>query len=224
MMRDLIASSQDAKTALEALNGLGIQRFCMMPEFDARIESVSFFLLRREKFMQELRQILPTHMRLERAACVSLSNHVHKTPKLSKLCIPKTNYLPISLPLAPESDWLAVEINQLLYHSDLRLVFMNFDLYPIFYKEQFLQKLLALPHAAYQFNYKSLTNPLIRDYLKYLLQRNATVLFGTSVNSIGKASYYEFEYYIQTAHKYFSQYECDTLFYQRKIYRKPLVR
>ena len=220
MMHDLIANPSDAAQALSALKKLGISRFCMMPEFDCQQESLSLFLLNRDRALREIHKQMPENAFITSAATLLLTEGCHEVQGLRKLCIPQTNYLPIKLPLSLDVNWLAHEFNQFLYHLPFRLLLMNFDTYSLFYPSEVLDRLLNLPNVAYQFNYRALADPNMRIQLKRLLMRHAPILFGTSVNSVMKAYYYEFSHYIGVAKQHFTEFECDDLFFRKKIYQK----
>ena len=223
MMRDYLSNPRDSVEALNILRErCGITRFCMMPEFDCRLESVSGFLVRRERSMSEIRELLPAGFWIRAAGASLLCPGLSETVGLHKLYIPSTSYLPLRLPFQQNQPWAAVELNRLLYHTKHQLLFLSFDLYSVFYPSDLFKRLLELPGAAYQFSYQSLILPEIQTVLHKLIQRNAPILFGTSVNSVNKACYYEFDYFLQTAAEQFTTFERDALFFQNRIYRKRM--
>lgn len=221
MMRDCLSNPKDSAEALSVLRErCGITRFCMMPEFDCRSESVSGFLVRRERAMQELKTLLPDGLWIRAAGASLLCPGLSEAVGLHKLYIPGTPYLPLRLPLQPNQPWAATELNRLLYHTKHQLLLLSFHLYEKLYPPDLYQRLLELPGAAYQFSYQSLILPEIQAVLHKLIQRNVPILFGTSVNSLSKACYYELDYFLQVASEQFTAYEYDTLFFQKRIYRK----
>ena len=220
MMRELIANPKDTVRTLCFLRDrFELQRFYMMPEYDCRLESVSLFLLKREKSKRELNTILPQEFKLQYGATSLLFPGLFEQEGIHKLLIPKTAYLPIRLPLKAEESWVAVELNRLLYHVPYRILFMSFDRYRFYYPTDTVDRLLQLPKVAYQFSYQSLINEETRADLKTLIRRNAPIVFGTGLTSYGQACYYELDYYLKLAKQYFSEYEMDMLFFNKRIYR-----
>lgn len=197
-----------------------INRFCFMPDYDCSAESVSVFLIRLQRALDEVQPLLPKNLHVCACGRAALLPGLSQTEHLDRLILPRTDYLPIFLPLTGYRDYMDVELNRLLYHSKFRLLFTSFDHYPVLYPPDMIDRLIRLPNVAYQFNYKSLSNPQMIQTLKVLLQRNAPILFGTSVNCMEKAAFYDFYSYLNSANKEFNEFERDDLFFSRRIYRK----
>ncbi len=216
MMGELVANPQDSAKALLILKEkFGLTRFCMMPEFDCEKDSVANFLIRREKAFSELLPHISNEFHIRLGCAASVVSGLSETRDIRKLLLPKTNLLPIKLPYFP-SEETPKELNRLLYHLPYRLLFLSFDSYLNFYPHEDLLRWVELSNVAFQFNYGAMDDPRAIEVLKRLLQRNATVFFGTGINSYGKACYYEFDHYIDLATQNFSEYECDLLFFPKK--------
>ena len=137
---------------------------------------------------------------------------------LHRLRLPKTDYLPVRLSLSKDADARLFELNRLLYHFPLKLLFLSFDQLTATIDQEALDRLLALPGVAYQFSYQSLTNPKIRDILRFLLRKRAPILFGTEVSAPLDAAYYELDSYLECAQREFSRFEYEALVFQKKIF------
>ena len=200
----------DASASIEGMRVLydrfGFKRFCMMPEYDARRETVSMFLLRRFRSEEMLKPLLPKEWKIRYASRVLLTPNLHRTESLHKLCLSKNKYLPISLPIAEYDDWMDFELNRLLYQSHFKLLMTSCELYPIFTPPEALKRIFHMENAIYQFNYKALTEPDICRIISYLVRRNKTVLLGTSLDCAEKAWQYDFTYYLEASdnHMYFT--------------------
>lgn len=193
MMGEWIAAPWDAREAIIRLHArTGIRRFCMMAEFDCTQESLPCFLLERDRAMRELTQVLPQGVRLLAGGYLRLRPGVSETAGLLKLCLPKLDLLPVLLPWNGMTQEDAQEWNRLLYHTPARPMIMEADHFINEFPKADTDRLLRLENVVYQFNYLSLKDPKIRDALRILMRRNATVLFGTSVNTPGSAAYYDF--------------------------------
>ena len=218
MMGDLIADPKDSARSLLLLKEkFGLSRFCMMPEFDCRCDSVAAFLARREKACEEILPLLPRDIQITQGGAALVYPGLSEEAGLRSLLLRGTNALPIRLPLLDSSNEIFRELNRLLYHVSYRILFLSFDAYLDFYAPEDIHRWSELPNVAFQFNYRAMESAKARSLLKTLIDRNAIVLFGTGINSYGKASYYEFDHYIRLAEQYFSPYLRDVLFFPKKL-------
>ena len=222
-MGNLIADPADSAKALQTLwSRFGIRRFYAMPEFDCRAESVSLFLLRRDRSVRSTLEHLDPDIpiRLYAAGAALLVPGLSDVPSLQKLYPPNVPYLPVLFPLSADVDRIFPELNRMLYHTEHRLLLLSFDLYSLFYPPHIIEQLLRLPNTAYQFSYKCLQKPEWLDVLKKLLYRRAPILFGTSLNSANKACYFDFDGCIRSASAVLSRFELEDLLFNRRIFRK----
>jgi hypothetical protein len=104
------------------------------------------------------------------------------------------------MPLTEYDDRIDLELNQLLYKRKITPLFLSFELCAILYPKEIVEKLLRIPYAAYQFNYKALQNPEICRMIFSLLSKS-TVLLGTSLNRPEKIEFYEFSHYIDCGNR-----------------------
>ena len=217
MMGGLVTTPYDAAKALLLLKEkFGLSRFCMTPEFDCEKDSVASFIAKRERACSDLASHLPPDIKLLQGASVLLLPGLSEERGLKVLCLPTTDELPIKLPFFSMSNRSSVELNRLLYHSSRRICLLSFDSYLNCYSKDDIERWSKLENVSFQFNYRSLASPEVRLLLKHLIDRNATIRFGTELNSFGKACYYEFDHYIDMAKSYFSEYERDRLFFSKK--------
>ena len=189
----------------------GIKRFCMMPTFDPEAESAAGFLLRREHAKERLLPLLPSGARLRMGASVLLTPGLHAEQDLHKLTLPASHYLPLDLPIGEWADWMDLEINRLLYRAKQRLLFLSVERYPIFYPKDVLERLMRIPGAVYQFNYRALADPASIALIRTLVSRGTTVLLGTAVEDPYKLGFYEMEHYLTSANTSLSRAELSSL-------------
>ena len=173
MMGEWITAPKDTRDALLLLNArTGIRRFCMLAEFDCGKDSLPGFLIARDRAMREIKPLLPEGFHVFAGGYIRLRPGISEISGLRKLCLPRTGLLPVLLPWAGFSRETALEWNRLLYHTSLHPLLME---------------------TAYQFDYRSLCDPEIRNAVRFLIGRRATVLFGTAVNSPGSAAFYDYQ-------------------------------
>ena len=194
-----------------------IKRVCFMQDYDERINSVAAFRIRREKALKDLSEILPSSLKISYHAAVHLTKELSSCAELHRLTITKQKLLPLLLPMESYADWIDLELNRLLYKNRISPLFLSFELYPILYPEEALQRLLRIPNAAYQFNYRAFTVPSQARMISSLLQRGATVLLGTGCTSAQKVFCYEFEHYLALAKESLTASEYTTLLKNAKL-------
>lgn len=210
---EVINSPRDTLDTISFLQAYrGFHTFCMMPAFYPSVDSVPMFLRRREKAIEAVLSLysqdcsagtnsLQEPLKLLAGARVCLEKDVHNVEYLKRLSIPYGNYryLAIQLPMTPFEDWIDFELNRILYKLELKLIFLSFERCCILYSDGILEKLYRIPNAIFQFNYRSLSMPRIRDVIKVLLRANATIIFGTALDSEYKACRYALNDYLDTA-------------------------
>lgn len=187
--------------------------FRLTATYDLYREPISVFLLRQSKLVKEISEIAPKTLNISFATQARLYEGLSSENGIELLSFPRHGYLPIFLPLSSCEDWIDLEINRLLYQNGFRLLFMNFELYLILYPDQVIEKLLRIPSAAYQFNYKSLCQGHVCKVIKELLQKKVPVLLGTALNQTDKIYFYEQKTYLEAARLTFSPIEYQQLLY-----------
>ncbi|MBE6589974.1 MAG: hypothetical protein E7643_07325 [Ruminococcaceae bacterium] len=193
-----------------------IKRFCFMTEYDPSTSSLASFRIQRERFLSSLRESLPASFKINYTAAVRLTPHLSEVAELNRLTATADSLLPIVLPLESYTDWMDKELNHLLYKRHMKPLFLSFELYPILYPLDVTERLLRIPDAAYQFNYKAFANPSSARMISTLLQRGATVLLGTASNSVEKLLHYEYDYYLELAKEVLSPSEYSFLMKRNK--------
>ena len=218
MMGEWITAACDTLEALLHLNArTGIRRFCMMSEFDPEREPLPCFLIERDCAVREVRRILPGGFRIIPGGYVRFRQGVSTIPGLSRLCLPNTDLLPVLLPWNAVPQELAVEWNRMLYHSPYHPLLMEADRFLTVYPKDAADRLLRLQSVVYQFGFHSLLNPAIRKAIRFLLNRGATVLLGSGVNSPGSAAYFDFRTAADAAIADFGAERFSELLYARPV-------
>lgn len=185
----------------------GVNSFCMTADFDCSVESVNMFLIRLSRSQELLKPHIPKNLYVNFFASVLLFRDLSLTPDLEKLLFSSQKLLPIKLPIGKYEDWMDLEFNHLLYKNKFRLLFTSFETAIIWYPPEIVEKLMRISGAVFQFNYKSLVDPKICRIIKKLIAQKSRVLLGTSLDSLGKIYFYEFDHYIHSARLNFSAEE-----------------
>ncbi len=213
-----ISSVQDSLDALELLGDrCSLGGFCLTSSYDRLREPISVFLLRQSRLSQLISEASERRINLCLSTQVLLSDGLSLEPGLEKLLLLKSGYLPVSLPISSYEDWIDAELNRLLYQNKLHLLFTSFERYLILYPRDVIEKLLRIPSAAFQFNYKSLCDARVQEVVKRLLDVKALVLFGTALNQVDKIYFYEQDTYLEVAKEVFTPMEYQKLLHMNRL-------
>ncbi len=208
---------EDASFCLQSLSALkeahSFTHFCLVNTYDASNDPLAVFLLHQRLTREALCKILPKDLSVSFSTRALLNPELAQESELEKLLLPHSNCLPVLLPLGAYPDWVDATLNQLLYKRRLRLLLTSFELYPIFYPQDVINRLLRIEGAIYQFNFRALSDTRMRACITTLLERKATVLLGTSLDQPEKIYFYEQAYYLECAKRFL-----DPLLYQRLMY------
>ena len=209
----------DTIQAMETLNERDhISHFCMMPEFDPREGSIGLFQLRLDRAADLLREHLPRHLKIKIVPRAYLTEGLWRTEGLHRLLFTRNRYLPLQLPLSEYEQWMDTELNRLLYTQKYRILFTSCEMFREFYSKEIADKLFRIPRAAYQFNFRSLTDDVAAKDVSILLSRGQTVLLGTGLTTSGKIWQYDFSYYQETATKKLSVADYQKLLHQNRAF------
>ena len=217
---DQIATPERAADALAVLHErTGINRFSFLPIFDPESDSVSAFRIRSERSLKALQSLLRFPATLFASASVRLLPDLSEYLDLRQFFLPKTDYLPISLPLAPD-EWIENALAELSRHASFRILLTNAHLLPVFYPQPLMERILNLPNLAFQFSFQSLLDPKNDRFLHPLLDRRVPILVGSGVNSIEKAYRLNLIAVVSAVRSRFYPFEADEIFFGKRIFRK----
>ena len=217
---DQIRRPEDAATALELLHErAGISRFSFLPEWNPSFCPATVFRIRLDTALKALQSLLRFPAVLSASASVALQPQLAEWDDLRRFCLPKTDYLAISVPLVPE-DWVESEVARFSRHSPFRILLTNAHLLSVFYPKEVLMRLATLPQIAFQFSFQSLSHPDHDEIIRTLLARHAPILLGSGVNSIEKAYGFDLASDRSEAEKRFYPFEIEEIFYGKRIFRR----
>ena len=196
---------KDSVIALQELSlRFGINRFAMVSEYDCTRESIPVFLLRTQSAYNALLKQLDPSFRADLLTTAILSPGLYETEHLDRLLFSSLSLLPIRFPISTYQEWMDLELNHLLYKKKYRLLFTSFELAIVLFPEDTIKKLMRISGAVFQFNYKALTDPRVCRIIEKLLEQKSKVLLGTSLTTLEKVYFYEFEHYLATANQQLS--------------------
>lgn len=208
---DQVANIETALQAMQILyEQAGINEFAFFPKYDPASDSPTIFQFRANAALTALQSRLPFTAKLFVRPTVYFRKELPDTAILRHFCIPRTNYLAVSLPITPESDTESL-LADFTRHSPYRVLLTEAQLLPIFYPKDVLERIVNLPGIALQTSFQSLFTPDFTVFLHKMLQKGVPIVLGSGVNSPERANRIRFEEIEQTLEENFSQFEKDRL-------------
>lgn len=204
----------DIETALQAMQILyeqnGINEFAFFPKYDPLFDSQTIFQFRANAALTALQSRLPFMAKLFVRPTVYLRPELPDNVILRRFCIPKTDYLAISLPITPEPD-TENQLAGFARHSPYRILLTEAQLLPIFYPKDVLEHIVNLPGIALQISFQSLFSPDFAVFLHKILQRGVPIVMGSGVNSPERANRIRFDEILKTLEENFTPFEVDQI-------------
>lgn len=160
-----------------------VRRIILTPHF-SKDQNLALFLAERKKAFLPLKSSVPSKMRIQLAAEVSLEENISREVELSKLTVDKTRYIMLRLPYFTFDEWIDYELHNVLYKHRLIPVFTSIDRYRHTYPKEKFDKILSTPDAVFQFNIKSFSDKENIKVLKRLISANKTVLLGSNAHNM----------------------------------------
>ena len=188
----------------------GIRKFLLLAPYDFD-RPLSLHLLSRDTYCKTLTKALPKPLILQTASRTTLREGLSGNDGLERLCHKQSGYLPLSLPISTYEDWMDAELNRLLYTRHVKPLFLAFELALILYPNEIVEKLTRISSAAFQFGYKSLTEPQVQETIKSLLHKEKPVLLGTGWNTSDKCFCEDISAELDAAKPAFTKTEWDAL-------------
>ncbi len=202
------------ETALQGMQILyeqnGITEFAFFPKYDPASDVQTVFQFRANAALTALQSRLPFTAKLFVRPTVYLRDELPDAAILRRFCIPKTDYLAVSLPISPRSDTENL-LAGLVRHSPYRILLSEAQLLPIFYPQDVLGRIVDLPGIALQISFQSLFSSDFTVFLHKMLQKGVPILLGSGVNSPERANRLHFDEILQTLEENFTKTEIDRL-------------
>ena len=180
---DGAATLDESIEMIHSLYAQDVRRIILTPHF-SKDQNLALFLAERKKAFLSLKNSVPSKMRIQLAAEVSLEERISREVELSKLTIDKTRYIMLRLPYFAFEEWIDFELHNILYKHRLIPVFTSIDRYRHTYPKEKYNKILSTPDAVFQFNIKSFYDKENVKVLKRLISANKTVLLGSNAHNM----------------------------------------
>lgn len=217
---DQAARAEDAADALTVLwEDLGVKRFCFFPVFDPETDSIPAFQIRENRALKALQSLFHFPAVFLLSASVRLVPGLAEYRGLNRFLLPKTDYLPVALPLSPDRT-TENTLADLARHAPFRLLVTNAHLLPVFYPEPLLERVSRLPGLAFQFSFQALAEPQTGLFRDLLLARRVPILAGSGVRSPEQARRMVTEACFTSLQSRFSPSDLEKMLFGGQLYRK----
>ncbi|MBE6564994.1 MAG: capsular polysaccharide biosynthesis protein [Ruminococcaceae bacterium] len=183
---DGASSPEITKAMLEKLASQGIRLVYATPHFIAHRQSVKSFLKQRDDALRQTLPLLPEGVRLLPAAEVALEQNISETCDLSSLTMGSSRSVLIELPFSARQDWIAHEIDNILYGQGITPVFAHIERYRDIYGKELFAKILATEGAIFQFTTGALRHFSVRRLFKRLCEDGLPILLGSDAHNADK--------------------------------------
>lgn len=192
-------SVETSKDQLKLLQSVGVKQVVATPHFYPHKESLSSFLKKREKCINELlTEINEIPIDIFIGAEVLLCRGLDAMDGLGKLCIAGTNTLLIEMPLT--DHWESSLYDTLFKIADkgYYVVLAHADRYPF----ENISKLIAHPNVSIQLNSSKVLKFGGKKVLKEYLLTGKVKAFGSDIHMLNKKAVKSFEKLLKWASDY----------------------
>lgn len=174
----------ESERMFELLYDNGVRGAVLTPHFDPDAETIEDFLAKRRLSYAKMREILGEkvrHFRLYLSAEAVLRVGLSMLPSLPSLCIPKTDILPLSLPISYKIDPDTMrELAVIIQKRKLRPLICHLERYHLFYREKELDRLLSLPSTLFQVSASALEDEALSFLLFRKLLEGKEIFLGSN--------------------------------------------
>ncbi len=162
----------------------GVRAAVLTPHFDPDKEEIEDFLTKRRLSYAKMREVLGKkahHFAFYLSAEVFLVQGVSSLSALPSLCIPKTNILPLSLPISdhitPET---MKELATIIQKRKLRPLICHIERHHLFCDEKEFDRLLSLPSSLFAVSASALDDRRLAFLLFCKLQEGKEIFLGSN--------------------------------------------
>ncbi len=162
----------------------GVRAAVLTPHFDADIEAIEDFVTKRRLSYDKMREILgekARHFGFYLSAEVIMRVGLSTLPSLPSLCIPKTNILPLSLPISDKIDPNTMkELATIIQKRKLRPLICHIERHHLFYGEKEFERLLSLPSSLFAVSASALEDNRLAFLLFCKLREGKEIFLGSN--------------------------------------------
>ncbi len=177
-------SVEESVAMLNLLKCGGTHRAIFTPHYDPDIEPISVFLSRVRDSERCLRRSTSfSRFRYLISAEVAITPGISHDSKLEKLLIPRTNYLPVSLPLGKFDSFLMRELSYMMHKRKIYPIICETERHFLLYEKEDYKRLLELPHTTFLFSAPALADKMIFSEVLRLHTKGYSVIVGSNAHN-----------------------------------------
>lgn len=174
----------ESERMFDLLYANGVRCAVLAPHFDPDIETIEDFLIKRRLSYAKMRENLgekARHFGFYLSAEVFLRDGLSTLPSLPSLCVPKTNILPLSLPISDKIDPNTMrELAAIIQKRKLQPLICHLERHHLFYSEKEFDRLLSLPSTLFQVSAGALEDSKLSFLLFRKLQEGKEIFLGSN--------------------------------------------
>lgn len=174
---------EESLRMLEILKAQKTRRAILTPHYDPDHESIASFLARRQTAEEKLvRAASLSHFCYLLSAEVAVVPGIAHDPKLEKLLIPRTRFLPISLPVGRLDTPIIRELAHMLHKRNIKPIVCETERHFLFYSKEDYARLISLPYTTFLFSAPAMADSKIfREVLRLHVQ-GCEVIVGSNAH------------------------------------------
>lgn len=170
---------------VQMMQAQGIENIIATPHFyPQKGITIDEFLFKREQSYNNLRNAVNTPIDFNLGAEVYLVHDISNMPEIKKLHISGSSFILFEMPFVLYEKWIEQEIYNISFEHKLTPIIAHLDRYMDLIKLDDLMDLLLSTRIIVQINYESVLNRKVIQLIKYLLNENVEIVFGTDAHGI----------------------------------------
>lgn len=170
---------------IQMMQAQGIEKIIATPHFyPQKGITTTEFLSKREQSYNSLCNAVNIPIDFNLGAEVYLIHDISNIPGIEKLRFSDSSFILFEMPFVPYEKWIEQEICNIAFEHKLTPIIAHLDRYLDLIKLDDLMNLLSSTRVVVQINYESASNRKVIKLIKYLLEENIEVVFGTDAHGI----------------------------------------
>jgi len=170
---------------IQMMQAQGIKKIIATPHFyPQKGMSTTEFISKREQSYNKLCNAIDIPVDFNLGAEVYLIHDISNISGIEKLHISDSTFILFEMPFVPYEKWIEQEICNIAFEHKLTPIIAHLDRYLDLIKLDDLMNLLSSTRIVVQINYESVSNRKVIKLIKYLLENDIEVVFGTDAHGI----------------------------------------
>ena len=180
-MDDGSPSLEVTAAMLDLLSGQGIRKVYATPHYHHHVKPIRAFLEKRDDVLASVGE-LRSGVEIIPSAEVALEPRLSEVEDLPLLTMGDSPYILIELPFTARKEWIANEIDNLIYGRHLIPVFAHIERFVPDYPKELTAKIFAADGAVFQFTVSAFREFTSRRIFKNMVENGRHILLGSDAH------------------------------------------